>query len=141
MGNSHSAQHNLHQHHAHDPHHRGFRHFHHPHPHHHGGEVAYPPDDPRWNVHSFPRDMQHHRRGPPPQQMQHHGHMHHRGPELSPENKVLPRVLGPPPKLRATNNGAILNQGGTISGRKISQVRILNWRFFSEALGIEFFSL
>ncbi|XP_065338833.1 uncharacterized protein LOC135938820 isoform X2 [Cloeon dipterum] len=104
MGNSHSAQHNLHQHHPHDP--RNYR------PYHHHGEIAYPPEDPRWSMHSFPRDM--HRRGPPP-----HGPM--RGPEMMPENKVLPKVLGPPPKLRSTNNGAILHQGGTISGRKLAQ--------------------
>ncbi|XP_059476365.1 uncharacterized protein LOC132197235 isoform X2 [Neocloeon triangulifer] len=109
MGNSHSAQHSFHHGHPHDPHHRGYpRPFHH---HQHPGEIAYPPDDPRWNVHSFPRDM--HRRGPPG-----------RNPELVPENKVLPKVLGPPPKLRATNNGAILHQGGTISGRKIAQQNV-----------------
>ncbi|XP_015925173.1 J domain-containing protein DDB_G0295729 [Parasteatoda tepidariorum] len=40
----------------------------------------------------------------------------------SPENRVLPIASNPPQRLRSTDNGCILQNGGTISGRKANPV-------------------
>jgi hypothetical protein len=41
-----------------------------------------------------------------------------------PPQKVLPKVVNPNKLLKATSNGAILHGGGTISGRKLSEIEL-----------------
>ena len=62
----------------------------------------------------------------------HHQYNKFKEPQQMPNPvKVLPDVRFEPPKLRTTNNGAILQSGGTISGRKESEVISINFRPWS----------
>lgn len=118
MGNSSSSHHQHRS--SHHPHHHGGKHT--------GGFPRYP-----YPQHPYGEGWTHHHSLEHPESRNRMKRGYYISPRaypipvghsMPPPMKVLPQPVNPNKLLKATSNGAILQSGGTISGRKISEIEL-----------------